>query len=184
MCIGGDGDMNEEETRVLEGLKGRLEEISDVVDGLIKSNERRPNKTLVYEERRHFESLFKDRISLQLVFSTLLLYAVYRGVAPGLQLSLPIIGELSLQHAIMWVGVFVSAALSQAVFRTYQLVQRTLDEITDRWPADPYPTYVTKVSFWNANHSLLSASFVLTLLLLLLALFGIGHGLDETRLGE
>lgn len=164
--------MNEEKTKELNDLRARFDEISSSLDNLINSNERKPSKSLLYEERRHFEDLFTKRISLQLVFSSLFLFAVYRGVEPTSVLTIPVFGEASLQRILLIVGTVVSIALSQAVFRTYQFVTRALDEIIKKWPRDPYPRYKEQVWYWNANLSLLGASFVLTLLFLFLAVYG------------
>jgi len=130
-------------------------------------------KKLVYEERRHFEILLKDRISIQLVFSTLLLYAVYRGVDPKLILKIPIIGDASLQRFVLILGSVVSLLLLQAVFRTYHFVKCALDEIKSKWGEDPYSRYLVKARFWNANRSLLGVSIALTFLIVILAFFGI-----------
>lgn len=165
--------MNEDERIELVKVRGKIEEISNSLDALIDSSECAPTKELIYEERRHFEGLFKDRISLQLVFSTLLLYVVYRGVTPGLELTIPLLGAISLQRIILIVGSLVSVALLQAVFRTYQLATLALREIISKWPKDPYPTYRRRVWLWNANRSLLGASIVLTLLFLFLAFCGV-----------
>lgn len=167
--------MNLEDQAQLTLLKGKIAELSELVDALAGSAEPASHKNLIYEERRHFEGLLKDRISIQLVFSTLLLYVVYRGVSPTSTLDIPVIGAVSLQRILLIVGAFVSAALLQAVFRTYQLTECALSDIKANWEGDPYPRYVEskRVWLWNANYSLLAASFILMLLFVFLAVWGV-----------
>jgi hypothetical protein len=168
--------MNDENiSTVLRDLKGKVDEISESLGAVIGSNDQESSKSLVYEERRHFEGLLKDRISLQLVFSSLFLFAVYRGVNdPNLLLTIPILGEVSLQQVLLVTGAVVSMTLLQAVFRTYRFVKCALDEIERRWKTtDPYPRYRDKAWLWDANHSLLFASITLTGLFVLLAACGV-----------
>lgn len=163
--------MNEQDSQSIRDLKEKVDEVSRLVEDLLGSQEVRINKTLVYEERRHFENLFKDRISIHLLFSTLLLFAVYSGSDSKSVITFACLGDVPLQRTLLAVGTVISAILSQAVYRTYQFANRSLEQIKSTWPNDPYPTYERSVSLWNANRSLLGASFALTFLFLFLTVF-------------
>lgn len=160
---------------MLRKLKGEIEEVSNLLNILTHSEAQHRSKMLVYEERRHFEDLFNARISVHLVFSTLLLYVVYRSVDPTLDFTILDIWDLSIQRILLIVGTVVSAALTQAVHRTYRFVNLALEDIENNWEHDPYPVYKGRVCLWNATLSLLVVSYVLSFLFLFLAIFGVSE---------
>ena len=104
----------------------------------------------VNAERKHLETLLQSRVNFHLLFASVFMA-----------------GLGSLQDPIirMWalVAIFsISLLLLLAVWRSYRLVQKALDDVLSG--NTPYKRYYDSVQFpWNANHSLLAVSVCLTI---------------------
>jgi hypothetical protein len=94
-------------------------------------------------ERKHLESLLKDRISFLLLFAPVLVAAAYS------------INDRYLKAIVLTVGNLIVLLLGFGIWRTTMLVNEALKDIRS-YSHQPYTRYCQTVSFpWNANWTLL-----------------------------
>jgi hypothetical protein len=107
-------------------------------------------------ERKHLESLLKDRMNFYLVFSSVFLLGAFR-----------IEGSDSVARILaLSAGTIVSLLIALAVVRTNRLVGRVLAQLSD---GHPYQVVKRCMCFPpNANHLLIAVPFILTTLFALL----------------
>ena len=121
-------------------------------------------------ERKHLETLLKDRLNFYLVFASLFVLGLYRGI-PSPEFEVLLVA-----------GMIISLMLFLAVLRTHRLVQAALTEIKGYQPRHPYRQLVDRVA-WprvDANKYLILIPLVLTLaFFLLLVKAGIDYRLDQ-----
>ena len=105
------------------------------------------------EERKHLETLFADRINFYLVFAAGVLAFLF--------------GENHakwLERSALGAVTAVSLLMLFALWRTFRLVKRILDELVAKHQTTPYAFYY-KTATWvpNANYFLLALPISLTL---------------------
>jgi len=106
-------------------------------------------------ERKHLETLLKDRINFYMVFSPVYLIGAFEVTEPFKDMAL-------------WTGFAIPALMSLAIIRTTCLVVRALNRLPKK---HLYNTLASGFEFLpNANYTLLPIPVLGTLLFLCLAL--------------
>lgn len=104
-------------------------------------------------ERKHLESLLKDRLNFYLVYASLFVIGSLRLKVVAPELYFP----------VLIIGAVVSFLIAVAVWRTYVLVRQALAKIKS-YDHHPYTSLCKEIQFWryDANHPLLAIPFLMT----------------------
>jgi hypothetical protein len=104
-------------------------------------------------ERKHLETLFADRINFYLVFAAGVLAFLFGENHPKW-----------LERMALIAVTMVSLSMIVALYRTFRLVMRVLDEILEKHQETPYAFYYKRASWLpNANYFLLALPISLLL---------------------
>ena len=122
------------------------------------------------DEREYLEGLLNARFNYYIVFTSLFIFAVFRTPLDNLERGI-----------VLFIGAFVSALIGLAVHRTKLLVEESLKELKTV-TGHPYLSLYQRVSsrsnrYWilktSANNYIIYVPWLITLLLVALALFSI-----------
>ncbi len=104
-------------------------------------------------EREHLETLFADRINFYLVFAAGVLAFLFGEHHPKW-----------LERMALIAVTMVSLSMILALYRTFELVMRVLEEILEKHKGTPYAFYYKRASWLpNANYFLLALPISLLL---------------------